>query len=339
MSRLRDTADYYHIVLERIPPRSTPVFEDEEEQARVWGRRWGVYNDVGTLKMVMVHRPGNEILRMTQNKYDSTIEALIDDQEQWYFRSDVAPDLAKMQAEHDGLVKVLRENGVEVVYVDGSPRDPKAVFTRDCGVAVKGGLVICRMGPRGTDPGTGRRGEEAYVTRKAVEVGMPILRTIHADGLFEGGSFCWLDEHNAVVGTSYRQNQTAVQQMREVLAYQGAKLHEMPLTGHALHIDGVIVMVDHDKAIVNISRLAYWMLDLLKELKIQPIHADARDGGKTVNCLAIAPGKIIMCDESEWTADKLSRHGIDVITIPYSEIHKNGGGIHCSTMPMIRERS
>ena len=45
----------------RIPPRAAPAFEDEGMQARVWGRRWGVYNDVGPLKMVLVHRPGEEI--------------------------------------------------------------------------------------------------------------------------------------------------------------------------------------------------------------------------------------------------------------------------------------
>jgi N-dimethylarginine dimethylaminohydrolase len=338
VSKLRDTAEYYHVVLERIPPRSTPVFEDEEEQKRVWGRRFGVYNDVGTLKMVMLHRPGDEVLRMTKDKYDPTIDALVDDQEQWYFRSDEAPDLATMQKEHDGLAKVLKDNGVEVVYCDGSPRDPKAMFTRDCGVAVKGGLVICRMGPRGDDPGTGRRGEEAFVMKKAVEVGMPILRTIHADGLFEGGSFCWLNESNAIVGTSYRQNHTAVEQLRDVLKYQGVTLHVMPLTGYSLHIDGVIVMIDHDKAIISVSRMAYWVLDLLKELGIQPIMADPRDKGKSVNCLAISPGKIIMCDDSVYTIEKLTKMGIEVIGVPYTEIAKNGGGIHCSTMPMIRER-
>jgi len=62
---LKDSPEYYHEVLKRIPPRAVPAFEDEAMQARVWGRRWGVYNDVGLLKVVLVHRPGDEIRVMS----------------------------------------------------------------------------------------------------------------------------------------------------------------------------------------------------------------------------------------------------------------------------------
>ena len=52
---------YYHVVLERIVPKPTPAFEDEDMQKRVWGRRWGVYNDVGTIRTILMHRPGDEL--------------------------------------------------------------------------------------------------------------------------------------------------------------------------------------------------------------------------------------------------------------------------------------
>src|SRR5215470_15498120 len=42
---LRKSGQYYHEVLKRIPPRSLPAFEEAGMQERVWGRRWGVYND------------------------------------------------------------------------------------------------------------------------------------------------------------------------------------------------------------------------------------------------------------------------------------------------------
>ena len=44
---LKDSGQYYHEVLKRIPPRDLPAFEEESMQERVWGRRWGVYDDVG----------------------------------------------------------------------------------------------------------------------------------------------------------------------------------------------------------------------------------------------------------------------------------------------------
>ncbi len=335
---LRTTPDYYHIVLERIPPKSTPIFEEEGMQERVWGRRWGVYNDVGTLRMVLLHRPSDELSVLSADKYDPTIEALIDDRAQWYYRSDRAPDLAKLQAEHDNLARVLRENGVQVEYADCSLTNPNAMFIRDTAIIVQGGAIIGRMGPVGEEPGTGRRGEEAYVARKLSELGMPILRTIHGSGLLEGGSFCLLDEDHAAVGLGFRQNPAGVDQLRNVLKHQDIELLEVPLVGHSLHIDGAIVMVDHKKALVRIPRLVYWFVEKLQELDIEVITVDPRDPELTVNCLALAPGKVLMREGADWTAEKLHRRGVEVIQIPYDECHKGGGGIHCTTLPLIRDR-
>ena len=217
MEKLRDSSQYYHIVLEKIPPQALPAFEDEEMQKRVWGRRWGVFNDVGTLKMILMHRPGDEIRIITEDKYDPSIDALIDIDEQWYFRSDKGPNLSGMQAEHDALVKILIDNEIEVVYVDGGNKDPNSMFVRDMGMVVNGGIIISRMGPVGKFYGTGRRGEEAYITKKVSEIGMPILHTIHGEGLMEGGSFCLLDEKHASIGLSKRGNRCAADQVRKVL--------------------------------------------------------------------------------------------------------------------------
>jgi len=336
---LKDSPQYLHEVLKRIPPRPLPLFEDPEMQERVWGRRWGVYNDVGTLKMVMVHRPGDEIKVMRKEKYDPFVEALIDDDEQWYFRSEEPPNLQEMQKEHDQMTDVLRQQGVEVVYVDGSPKDPKAIFTRDNGIAVQGGFIVARMGPVGKFPGTGRRGEEAYVSRKVSDLGMPILRTIHGSGLFEGGSFAFLNHSNAVIGLSFRQNEEAARQIEEVLKAQGINLIRVDLAGYSLHIDGVLVMLNHDLALVNTARLPYWFLDKLKELHIHYVEAHYADNPMVVNCLAVAPGKVLFAiNNGEGTAERLIKNGIDLLPVDYSECQKNGGSLHCSTLPLMREQ-
>jgi N-dimethylarginine dimethylaminohydrolase len=336
---LKDSPQYYHEVLKRIPPRALPAFEEEAMQERVWGRRWGVSTDVGTLRLVLVHRPGDEIRVMTADKHDPSIEALIDDDAQWYWRGDRAPDLARMQAEHDAMVGALRQDGVEVEAVDGAPADPKAMYTRDNGVVVPGGIIVCRMGPVGTRPGTGRRGEEAYVTRKLAGLGMPILRTIHGSGLFEGGSFALLDERTAMVGLGYRQNEEAARQIEEVLAVQGIRLIRVPLAGHALHLDGQLVMVDHGLALINLERTPYWVLDTLRELKIRWVEVHHADNPRVVNCLAVRPGKVLLAiNNGDGTAERLVDHGVEVVPLDYAESQQNGGGIHCSTLPLVRDR-
>jgi N-dimethylarginine dimethylaminohydrolase len=44
-----------------------------------------------------------------------------------------------------------------------------------------------------------------------------------------------------------------------------------------------------------------------------------------------------MCEGYGYTAERLERRGVEVLRIPYGEIQKNGGGIHCSTMELVRD--
>ena len=333
---VRNTDAYYHIVLERIPPRAEPAFEAPEMQERVWGRRWGVLNDVGRLRFVALHRPGDEMRTIDPDNYDESIEALIDDREQWYWRDSEGPDIALMQQQHDALRAALEAEGAEIVTVGGADGDVKAVFTRDQAIAVNGGAIICRMGPVGAERGYGRRGEEGFISRVIAELGMPILRTIHGTGLLEGGSFCFLSSNTAALGMSFRQNEEGARQLEETLAVTGVRLIRVPLTGHSLHLDGGVVMVDHDAALINVTRLPYWFLDELKQLGIRPVHCWPTET-HAVNCLAVRPGKVLISEGCPRTRDRLHAAGVESVEIPYSEIRKNGGGIHCSTLPLIRD--
>ncbi|NMA50945.1 MAG: arginine deiminase [Mollicutes bacterium] len=64
-----------------------------------------VTSEIGKLKKVLLHRPGNELLNLTP---DTLAELLFDD----------IPYLAKAQKEHDAFAKVLKDNGVEIVYLE-----------------------------------------------------------------------------------------------------------------------------------------------------------------------------------------------------------------------------
>lgn len=64
-----------------------------------------VYSEIKPLKKVLIHRPGNELLNLTP---DSLERLLFDD----------IPFLEKAQIEHDNFAKVLKENGVEVYYLE-----------------------------------------------------------------------------------------------------------------------------------------------------------------------------------------------------------------------------
>ena len=64
-----------------------------------------VTSEIGKLKKVLLHRPGNELLNLTP---DTLSRLLFDD----------IPYLPDAQKEHDAFANALRENGVEVVYLE-----------------------------------------------------------------------------------------------------------------------------------------------------------------------------------------------------------------------------
>ena len=64
-----------------------------------------VTSEINPLKKVLVHRPGRELLNLTP---DSLGRLLFDD----------IPYLPVAQEEHDEFVRILKDNGVEVVYLE-----------------------------------------------------------------------------------------------------------------------------------------------------------------------------------------------------------------------------
>lgn len=323
----------YNQLIKLFKSEPEPTFESAEQQEAVWGRRWGCPNDVGRLRAVLVHRPGDEVNVVDPSRRLDDIGAFGDPQSGWYWRGNEPPDLAAMQAQHDALTEMLRAEGVEVIELDGpAPGRMKSCYTRDSCFAVPGGAIVTRLGP------PIRRGEELPVTRTLARIGCPILRTIHGSAIFEGGSFAWINERTAVVGISSRVNDAGADQVEDVLRAQGVELIRVYLTGYRLHIDGAFVMIDADTAIINPTQLPFVFLERLKELGVRAIEVHHEDPVFTINCLAVAPGRVIMSEGvSPRTMDRLARAGITVLPLPFDKMYSGGGGIHCSTAPLARD--
>lgn len=143
-----------------------------------------------------------------------------------------------------------------------------------------------------------------------------------------------------MAGLSFRQNEEATRQIEEVLAVLGIRLVRVPLAGHALHLDGQLVMVDEGLTLLNIQRTPYWFLDRLKEFKIRWVEVHHADDPRVLNCLAVRPGKVLLAiNNGDAIAERLVDHGVEVVPLEYGECQKNGGGIHCSTLPLVRDRA
>lgn len=309
-----------------------PGFDTAEEQIPVWGRHWGCSNDVGKLRAVLMHRPGDE-LSVVENKPMPEVGGFGDPERGWYWMGRTMPDLPAMQRAHDEFTSLLRSEGVDVILVDkAAPGAMKQIYTRDSVIGIPGGAIVTRLARRV------RRGEELPVTRALAKAGCPILGTIHGSAVFEGGGFAFIDAKTAVCTVSIACNPEGVRQVESILAGLGVTLIKVPMPGYRIHIDGAFIMVDVETAIVNVNELPYPFIEYLEKRGIRMIELPPEDSAMSLNCLAVAPGRVIMHgSSSKRLADRLDAAGITVLTCNYETVELGGGGLHCSTAPLIRD--
>ena len=133
-------------------------------------------------------------------------------------------------------------------------------------------------------------------------------------------------------------NAEGVAQVETVLASLGVRLIKVPMPGYRIHIDGSFMMIDADTAIVNKNELPYVFIDYLNGRGMKLIELPPEDNAFSLNCLAVAPGRIIMHTKiSPRLADRLDKAGVTVISLDYEAVELGGGGIHCSTAPLARD--
>ena len=87
---------------------SEPSFFDADKMEEYWGGHWGVNSEYGKLKVVYMHRPGDELTTMKPEHYDAQRDALIGPEYCYYWRGKEAPNIPKAQAQHDYFTDVLR---------------------------------------------------------------------------------------------------------------------------------------------------------------------------------------------------------------------------------------
>ena len=313
-------------------PEGSPGFLDHQEMEGSWGRRWGAADEVSRLRSVLMRRPAAGLAHIDAGAYSPELDALVDPHRRWYWTGKDAPDVERVEAEHDGFAAVLRENGVEVVYADPLGDFTKAVYTRDPLITIPGGAIITRLAARM------RRGEEQSIARAVAEAGMPILGTITGRGVVEGGTFVKVRRDQAFLGTSVRTTGEGHSQLARMLESHGITLHRVSLPGYLIHLDMCSSMIDDDLALINPRLAPYDYISALEGLDIELVEVHPTEEWAS-NLLVLDRRRVIMPEHLPRTAERLSAKGVKVVTVPYREILKNGGGLHCSTMELQRDWS
>lgn len=263
------------------------------------------------------------------------------DPELWHYDGDL--NLDRLQADHNELVKHIRDAGVEVLFFEEDAESPLAdlVFTHDASLVTAKGAILLRMGK------PLRRGEELCHKQFYLHHQIPIFAAIDEPGTVEAGDCLWLDTQTLVVGVGFRTNQEGVDQLSRILSELGVDVHCFDLPTHqgpdaCLHLMSLISMLDHDLALVHQPLLPARLWQLFEEKEIECLVAPAEEfeasNTLNINVLALAPRHCIMVDGYPGTLQRLLDAGCQVTTFSGNELcGKAEGGPTCLTRPILRE--
>ncbi len=315
MSRDMKAIDIDAIPGERWFPRET-TFEDDMKL--YWGD-WGVASEVDTLKAVLMRRPGKEV-----ENFDHNVVR---------FKEPI--DVEKFRLQHDNLAKVYKDHGIKVYYVEQQREDrPNAVFMRDLIFMTPEGAIVTR--PSMAE----RRGEERYVAEALSKIGVPIIKTISGDGVFEGANGMWVDRNTVILASGCRTNRSGYEQVENELRRMGVTdIIHMQIPYGSAHIDGLLNIASHDMAMVHASQVPYDVCDALKKKGYKILETPSQTEAKDtlgVNFVALKPGLVVQPGGNPRCKEVLEKNGIEVITVDFSEILKGWGAIHCTTVFLKR---
>ena len=190
----------------------------------------------------------------------------------------------------------------------------------------------------------------------------------------EGGDVLVLSSKIAALGLSERTTAEGIETFaRNLLTrsdFQKVLVFNIPKMRTFMHLDTVFTMVDYDKFTIHSEiegplQLFELTLGAKGDIKVSSMTDDLsvvlakelglpsvkliRCGGDDAvaaqreqwndgsNTLCIAPAKVITYERNYVTNDLLDQYGVEVLTVPSSELSRGRGGPRCMSCPVRRE--
>lgn len=279
---------------------------------------------VGHLRHVAMRRPG---------------AILTADSNEWNYAKPIDAD--SLVAQYGAFADLVESSGVEIHWLPEDEQDGLAdsVFTYDPSFVIPTGVIILR-------PGKTARRAEAELHRSFYEGLMPIVGTIEAPGVIEGGDCCWLDSTTLAVGRGFRTNRAGIGQLAEIVAPHGidVEAYDLPYGSGpkaCLHLLSLVNPLDRVLALVHAPLLPAVLHERMIEMGYTLIDVPADEfsasAGLSLNVLAVGPRRCIAIDGYPQTLDLMRAAGCEVTTFPADQLCLPcEGGPTCLTRPLLR---
>ncbi len=301
----------------RWVPRTASM---RQELGTLWAP-CGVSNEWGRLKSVLMHRPFAELAASADPDGVQMLEPL---------------DMERASIQHDHIADAYRSAGVTVHLVDPpvAPH-PNQMFVADLMVMTPEGAIVCRPASKV------RAGEERWIARRLADNGIPILRTISGAATFEGADVLWVDAHTVLIGRGMRTNQEGVAQLSTLFDTLGIASVVVDIPYGAMHLMGILRIVDKNLAVAWPERVAVSAVQLLRDKGYAVYFVPDQDEARTgfaLNMVTLGPRKILMAAGNPVTQKFYENLGITCLTVAVDELAKAAGAIGCLTGVLHREQ-
>lgn len=288
--------------------------------ATLTGQTWGLSSESDRLTDVLVVSPDHlapvPCCSVTREK----------------LRAGYRTDHSAARSEHGALVEALRRADVRVRMVAGSPDLPDMVYARDAGLMTPWGYLPLA-------PGAPHRRREARVLAEHVRsLGIPVLPQV-AGGTIEGGDISVFRDGLVLIGCSgERTDESGARAVAGLFEQHGWRAIVYRFDPHFLHLDTQLSALSAKQALACVDVLDDSFLTTLEGEGIDLVPVSYKAARRLgCNVLSLGDGRILAASGAG-LATRLSAGGYRVTELDLDQFTSCGGGVHCLTLPLARQR-
>ena len=241
-------------------------------------------------------------------------------------------DVALATKMHEGLAQCLAEAGIDLEWEEPHPDHHWQVYTRDFGVNTPHGPLI------GKYRYEQRWGDEEFALQAFGRLGVDIVGRVGV-GAVEGGDSWQLDETTLVIGSGNRSTLRGIEDAATIMKPLGIEVIPVEFLAKWNHLDMIFSVVAEKLCLYSPDGLPSVYSKLLKERGWRMIEVPLEEVMKTgCNVLCLGEGKVLSFEENPVVNAMLEAEGFEVLAPPLREFTKMGGGPHCLTFELQRDR-